>query len=54
MLVRCPFGLAVEHDDIRGDIYMANKSEKIFVAVPVDDMIKMSQLRSMSIESGNL
>lgn len=43
-LVYCPFKLAVEHELVKGDIYMSNQTEKLFVAVSVDDLITSSQI----------
>ena len=49
VLVKCPFNLSIDHEDIRGDIYMANnQSAKIFVAVPVENLVKIGQNNSLN------
>lgn len=49
MMVKCPFDLSIEREEMKGDVYMANKSEKLYIAVPVDDLILQSQIRSVSL-----
>lgn len=39
VLRKCNFELVVEHEDVRGDVYIANRSNKLFVAVPVDSLM---------------
>jgi hypothetical protein len=48
VLVKCPFNLSIEHEDIKGDVYMANQSEKLFVAVPLDHIVKIGQNNSLA------
>ena len=49
VLVKCPFNLSIEHEDIRGDIYMANnQGAKVFVAVPVENLVKIGQNNSLN------
>lgn len=50
MLVKCPFDLSIEHEEYPGDIYISNKNFKLFIAVPVDDLILASQIRSVSLD----
>ena len=51
VLRRCDFELAVEHEDVQGDVYMANKSNKLFVAVSVDSLLLDSQMAYSSIDN---
>ncbi len=46
-LIQCPFKLVIEHEDVKGDIYMSSKTEKLFIAVSVDDLILSSQIQSI-------
>jgi hypothetical protein len=43
-LVHCPFNLSIEHETIKGEIFMSNQTERLFIAVSVDDLITSSQL----------
>lgn len=42
MLSRCNFNLAIDHDDVRGDIFIANKTKRLYVAVSVEAMVLSS------------
>lgn len=39
VLRKCPFELAVDHEDVKGDLYLSNKTNKLYVAVSVDKLL---------------
>jgi len=53
ILRRCAFELAVEHEDVQGDVFIANKSNKLFVAVSVDSLLLDSQFAYSSMDNGS-
>ena len=56
VLRKCAFELAVDHEDVKGDLYLANKTNKLYVAVSVDTLLLESLFAasaSYSYISGN-
>lgn len=53
ILLHCPFKLAFEHEDVKGEIFMSTRNEKLFIAVPVDDLILSSQPRNDENDGNN-
>ena len=54
ILRKCNFELKVEHDAVKGDLYVANKSNKLYIAVSVDTVLLEYQYAYSTMNDSSL
>ena len=45
-LTRCNFDLSIAHDDIQGELFIAHRTERLYVAMSVEELLLISQIQS--------